>query len=180
MKILRPVLSLASLLYFALAANAAPLPNPISLGVHAGTGILGDGGGAQIDLGVDGSYDLSAPFFVAAGFSWINQGNIQSSTVNTSGSLYLLDGSMNLDTSGIVPDTFAGLAIGLQFNHTSVSAGTINASTTDTSLIVGPRIGYDYALSSSFTIGGEGDLFITTGSNSPNVLQLIAVLKLWL
>jgi hypothetical protein len=162
------------------AAQAAPMTNTASVGVHAGLGVLGDSGGSHFDVGADASYAILPPLFVAGQFSYIDRGSISSAGNSATGSLYLLTGSLNYDAQNYIPGSFVGVAMGIGINHTSATIGTISASNTDSNFYIGPRVGYDYPLSSSFTIGGEGSWLLTAGNSAPNVLQVVAVLKYWL
>jgi hypothetical protein len=155
----------------------------LTAGVHAGAGILGDSGGAHLNIGANGSFPftLFGPFFIGGDFSYMDRGSISSSGNNASGSIYLLYGSLNYETSSYFPNSFIGVAMGVGWNHTTTgAAGTTQNSNTDTNFYVGPRAGADFPISSSFTVGGQADWLITPNNGAPNVLEALAVLKYWI
>lgn len=180
MKIFSQVVCLA--LFIASSSTYATIGSSMSggtLGVHAGPAIVGNGSGLHFDLGLNASYPLSSiPFFLGASFSWIDRGTIGSNPNSAKGSTYLVDGSLNYDTSSWFPNSFLGLALGISWDHASTTTNGVSNSVTNSGFIIGPRAGADFPFSSSFSVGGEADWMVST-SNNPNVLELLAVLKWW-
>lgn len=162
--------------YGAVGASSAAT----TLGIDAGIDFLGDSGGTHFNLGVNGTYPILPPFFVGLDFNYIDRGTISSSTISTTGSLYLLTASANLDTSGYIPGSYVGFLFGPGWNHTGTTIGGVSTSNTDSVFYVGPRVGYDYPLSNRVSIGGQANWFLTPSNGAPNILSVLALLKLWI
>ena len=170
---------LAAFGLFCASARAATT-STANVGAHGGLAVLGDSGGNHFDVGVNGSYQIIPPLTADLNFSWIDRGGLNINGSQATGSLYLLYAGLMYDMSAFYPGFSLGAAMGVGFDHVSVTTGNNSNTNTTNGFYIGPKAGYDFPMGSSWTLGAQADWLITSKSNEPNVLEVLAVVKLWL
>jgi|GEM_PF-3556936 len=73
-----------------------------------------------------------------------------------------------------------GVDIGAAINTWAQVPGDVNASTSETQMIVGPQAGIDIPIAGPLSIGAEAHYLVSTAEFEDNELQAMAALKLWL
>lgn len=166
----------------AMFCTSALADNPcaFSIGGHPGLAILGDSSGSHFDAGLHASYAFLPPLTADFNFSYIDKGGLNINGMQATGSLYLLYASLMYDTTILYPGTSAGMAMGIGLDHLSLNSPGTSTSTTTDSFIIGPKLGYDYFMKPSLSIGGQADWLINTHANEPNILEVLFVVKWWL
>jgi hypothetical protein len=174
---------LASMMAFSSLSFADFGSHSLSLGGQLGGGVLSDGGGTNLELGVEGLYNLIGPISVGGYVDYLSRGSIidplNGNTI--SGSYFLYGGQAMYDFGGLLPGLSLGARVGLARNSRSVQLLSNGAETNidDTNFSIGPVAEYDVALNQTWSAGGEVNWQISSGSNVNNVVGILATLKYW-
>jgi hypothetical protein len=159
----------------ALFGNPGTGSSLFSLGALLGFGFVSNNGGTQLVLGANGDYKLAPTYGVGGYFSY----NALSSLPGASSSLITLAPEANYYFEGQLTGFRIGGKAGVGFISNSVSTSASTASSSSTSFVVGPHIGYDFPIMSSVSFGGETNLLFYTANSGFSAFNLLGNLKYW-
>lgn len=162
---------------FAQASSSDTNSSMIYAGALLGVGFFNNNGGTQIGFGFDGGYKLTSDW--GAGL-YLTYQPTQAPTGSSAG-VYTaaLEGNYFLDK--VAPGLRVGAKAGLGIASFSTDAiGAIpSTSTTNTDIVFGPHVAYDYALGQGLSVGGETNFLFFTSSPARNVFNLLGSVKYW-
>ena len=128
--------------------------------------------------GVTGNYKIMSPWGVGASLTRYST-STTIGTNKTDSSLTTITAQGTYSLAQYLPGLRAGAQLGLGLTSASATIGTLVASASSTSFIIGPMAGYDFNLNERLSVGGEGNLFFSTATGSSAFFQLLGTLKYW-
>ena len=172
------LISTGALAFDKAKAGDAGLPN-YYIGPEIGLAFSG----TNLNLGVTGGWKYSPDIVLGAFYNYINQGSTSSTNggtaISANASVNLFGVEAGYLLGGNLQGAQIGAKIGASVASASATVGTVSTSNSATSLILGPKVAYDYQIGGNFTAGGEVNLLFTTASGGSTLTDVLGVLKYW-
>jgi opacity protein-like surface antigen len=160
------------ILLLAGSANAGQTSaSNIYVGPLLGASVVNNSGGTNTTYGLTGGYNFNSQWGVGIDLAFSNFTVPSPLTANL--------------TTGMITAKYLFTDVQGLFVDLGVGAGTVSVSGTgaapaSTNFTFGPGIGYDYAVSSSWSLGAEGNvLWINNTKPGVNIIQVLVDAKYW-
>lgn len=166
----------------ALALTAIPAQAQTHSKIGYAAGLLGlaiptqSGTSVRFDYGARAGYQLtdlvSAGVYVLTNSESVNV-TVAGNTTSGSNRFWLYGVEGNYALSDLMNGLYGGVRLGLA--TAKATANGVSATATDFAL--GPKVGYDYPLSDSFSTGAEADAQFVFGNSTDAIFNVVGQLK---
>jgi len=155
----------------------------MSVGLLAGMSFFGStttsASASYFTPGVEFSYNVMPMFTIGAEFQYpIISSPVLPAGVTSSikSMVFLADAWYNIEQ---VQGLHAGVKLGYMTTKADVTVAAVTTSTTVSGFAIAPAVGYDYALNSDWSVGGQIDYLIQTKTDTAKAFQVFATGKYW-